>query len=204
MATHLAAVAVAKAQPLEVQERRTPKPGHNELLLDVKSIALNPLDISSKDFGFAIAEYPAVFGSDISGVVLETGPNVSAAAFKPGTRVAAIASAFFAQGAPDYGAFQQRVIVPVENAGPIPDDVSFNEAATLPMAVTTVCIGWDTIGLPRETSYSPGDKQGVLIWGASVSTTNTYSSDPLSIPKSQGVKSWLGHVIKWGMYRVNY
>lgn len=139
MATHLAAVATGKAQPLEVQERQTPKPGPHELLIEVKSIALNPIDYKTRDFGFAIAGYPAVFGSDIGGVVLEVGSEVSDI-FKPGTRVAAFAPSYFVKGSPDYGAFQQRSIIPATNACPIPDTLTLDEAATLPMAVATVCM----------------------------------------------------------------
>ncbi|XDG08625.1 hypothetical protein ABKA04_008240 [Annulohypoxylon sp. FPYF3050] len=168
MTIHLAAVATGKAQPLEVQERQTPKPGPHELLIEVKSIALNPIDYKTRDFGFAIAGYPAVFGSDIGGVVLEVGSEVSDA-FKPGTRVAAFAPSYFVKGSPDYGAFQQRSIIPATNACPIPDALTLDEAATLPMAVATVWSGWETIGIPRNTSYSPSDKRGILVWGASSS-----------------------------------
>lgn len=169
MATHLAAVATEKAQPFMIQERQTPKPGNDELLLEVKSLALNPIDWKSRDFGFAIAGYPAVIGSDIGGVVLEAGSNVSAI-FKPGTRVTAFAPSFYTGGAPDYGAFQKRLIIPVTHVSPIPDDITFNEAAILPMAVTTFWAGWETMGLPRSAPYSPSDKQGILVWGGSVSS----------------------------------
>ncbi|KAI1404382.1 GroES-like protein [Hypoxylon fuscum] len=168
MATHLAAVVTGKGQPLEIQERQTPKPGPDELLLEVKAIALNPLDYKCRDFGFMVAQYPSVLGSDIGGVVLETGSNVSST-FKPGTRITAFAPTFFVKCAPDYGAFQQRLIIPARNVAPIPDNITFKEAATLPMAVCTTWSGWWTIGLPRNTSYSHSDKQGILIWGASSS-----------------------------------
>ncbi|OTB02938.1 hypothetical protein M426DRAFT_322182 [Hypoxylon sp. CI-4A] len=167
MATHLAAVVTGKAQPLEVQERQTPKPGPNEVLIEVKSVALNPIDWKVRDIGFAISHYPGVLGSDVGGVVLEAGSNVNA--FKPGTRVLAFAPSFFAEGAPDYGAFQQRVIIPAINVTPIPDYLSFNEAATFPMALTTTWAGLEGAGVARDTSFSPSDKQGILIWGGSSS-----------------------------------
>ncbi|KAI1078960.1 GroES-like protein [Whalleya microplaca] len=167
MATHLAAVAVGKGQLFEVKERQTPKPGPDELLLDVKSVALNPIDSFSRSFGFAITEYPAVVGSDIGGLVLETGTNVTG--FQPGTRVTAFAPAYFVKGAPDYGALQQRVIVPATNVAPIPQDMSFSEAAKFPMAVATTWGGLETISIPRNTSYLPSDKRGILVWGASSS-----------------------------------
>ncbi|KAI0169417.1 GroES-like protein [Hypoxylon sp. FL1284] len=168
MATHLAAVAVGKAQPLEVQPRETPKPGPNEVLVQVKSLALNPIDSMCRDSGFVIASYPSVFGSDIGGVVLEAGSSVPAV-FKPGTRVSAFAPTFFVRGAPDYGAFQEKLIIPATHVTPIPDAISFNEAAILPMAVVTAWSGWWSIGLPSDTSFAPSDKQGLLVWGASSS-----------------------------------
>ncbi|OTA89067.1 hypothetical protein M434DRAFT_79785 [Hypoxylon sp. CO27-5] len=168
MATHLAAVATGKAQPLKVQERQTPKPGPDELLLEVKSIALNPIDWKMRDFGFNVAGYPAVLGSDISGVVLEAGSN-SPDVFKPGSRVTAFAPAFFVKGSPDYGAFQKRAVVPAMNVTPVPDHITFNEAATLPMAVATAWAGFETIGISRNPSYLSSDKEGILVWGASSS-----------------------------------
>ncbi|KAK9241917.1 hypothetical protein V1506DRAFT_509962 [Lipomyces tetrasporus] len=77
-------------------------------------------------------------------------------AFQPGTRVAAFASCFYEGGAPDYGAFQQRVLVPASNVVPLPHGVSFNEASLLPMAVMVA-------------KYTPADKIGVLIWGCASS-----------------------------------
>ncbi|KAI0595506.1 GroES-like protein [Biscogniauxia sp. FL1348] len=167
MATHKAAVAHATGQPLKVEERPTPNPGPEELLIDVKSIALNPVDVYSRGHGFALDAYPAVFGSDVGGIVLKAGTGVSSA-FKPGTRVSAFAPAYFARGAPDYGAFQERVLVPASNAAPIPDALSFNEAATFPMALATAWAGWKNIGIPPDATFDK-QKQGVLVWGASSS-----------------------------------
>ncbi|KAI0150120.1 GroES-like protein [Hypoxylon sp. NC0597] len=181
MATHLAAVATGKAQPLKVQERQTPKPGPDELLLEVKSVALNPIDWKMRDFGFTVAGYPAIFGSDISGVVLEAGTDVSDI-FKLGSRVTAFAPAFFVKGVPDYGAFQKRAVVPATNVTPIPDHITFNEAATFPMAVATVWAGFETIGIPRNPSYLPSDKKGILVWGASSSV----GSMTVQVAKSLG------------------
>ncbi|KAI6081026.1 GroES-like protein [Hypoxylon rubiginosum] len=168
MATHLAAVATGKDQPFEIQDRQTRMPGPGELLIGVKSIALNSIDYKCRDTGFAVASFPAVMGSDVGGVVLKAGTNVPST-FKPGTRVSAFAPAFFQRCAPDYGAFQQKVIIPARNVTPIPDTISFNEAATMPMAVVTTWSGWWTIGLPRNTAFSPSDKQGMLVWGGSSS-----------------------------------
>lgn len=166
---HLAAIIPKKGSPLEIVHRPTPSPGPGELLIEVHSIACNPIDHYMRDIGFAIASYPAVPGSDISGIVVAAGSSVPAAAPKIGTRVTAFAQAFFEQGNPDYGAFQKKVLVPASSVCPLPDGMSFNEGAILPMAVQTSMAAWYTIGLARDTKVTPEDKKGVLVWGGSSS-----------------------------------
>jgi len=162
---HFAAVQSSKGHALEYVPRPTPTPGPTELLIQVKSLALNPVDHFMCDYGFMVDSYPAIMGSDIAGVVLSAGSSVPSDAPKPGTRVAAFAPSFFAKGAPDYGAFQERVLVPASNVTPLPDTVSFNDASILPMAVVTAWSGWYSIGLARDTKYTAADKQGMLVWG---------------------------------------
>ncbi|KAI1630955.1 GroES-like protein [Biscogniauxia mediterranea] len=119
MATHKAAVAHAKDRPLKVEVRPTSKPGPDELLLDVKSIALNPTDVYSCDHDFALNAYPPSGDS----------------------RVCICA--------PNYGAFQERVIVPASNAAPIPDALGFNEAAK-------------NIGISRDAAFGASSSVGTI------------------------------------------
>ncbi|KAL3479388.1 chaperonin 10-like protein [Aspergillus californicus] len=176
MTTHLAAASRAKGQPLELLTRPTPKPAPNELLIAVKSIALNPADTIVRDHGLFIQSYPAVTGFDLSGLVLAVGENVPSD-FKAGvTRVAAYAAFAWKAGDPDYGAFQDRCLVPWQHAVLLPDkDLSWNNAATLPVAVQVPLSAWDALGIPRmgESSTTPSTtgkkKEALLIWGASSS-----------------------------------
>ncbi|KAL1984493.1 hypothetical protein VTN96DRAFT_9092 [Rasamsonia emersonii] len=103
------------------------------------------------------------------GVVVSVGSEVPADAPQPGTRVAAFAPSFQYKGAADYGAFQERVLVPFNSVVALPDAISFPEASTLPMAVQTSWAGWYMLGVPVDTQYAPEDKNGVLIWGGSSS-----------------------------------
>ncbi|GAD99985.1 hypothetical protein BC1G_01379 [Paecilomyces variotii No. 5] len=162
---HLAAILTAAGTPLTLVQRPTPAPGPDELLIEVKSIALNPIDWKQRDSGFMIANWPTVLGSDIAGTVISAGSSVPDDAPKPGSRVTAFAPCFYTKGKPDYGALQTRVLVPAANALEIPQGMSFNEASLLPMAVSTAWAGWYSIGLPFDTSYKESDKKGVLIWG---------------------------------------
>jgi NADPH:quinone reductase-like Zn-dependent oxidoreductase len=166
---HLAAILPSKGSALEVTYRPTPNPGPNELLIEAKSIALNPVDWYRRESGFAILSYPAVLGSDVAGTVVSTGSSTPSDAPKPGTRVAASAPCFFMKGVPDYGAFQTRVLVPAENAVPLPQGMGFNEASLLPMAVVTAWAGLYTIGVPRDMAYKAADRNGMLVWGGASS-----------------------------------
>lgn len=166
---HLAAIIPSKGSALEVIYRPTPTPGPNELLIEVRSIALNPFDHYQRDIGIYIKDYPAVVGSDVGGVVISAGSSGLSETLKPGTRVAAFATAYYAQGRPDYGALQTRVLVSADNVVPLPQDMSFNEASLLPMAVGTAWAGWYTIGVPRDTAYTAADTKGMLVWGGASS-----------------------------------
>ncbi|KAJ5197609.1 hypothetical protein N7449_008088 [Penicillium cf. viridicatum] len=199
MATHLAAVSLAKGEPFVIQTRLTPKPGPEELLIEVKSVALNPADGHMRDHGLfiIIPTYPTVIGFDISGLVLEVGDNVPVGAtdegagpfFRPGiTRVAAYAASFWKSYDPNYGAFQERCLIPWQHALPLPDKgISWNQAATLPVAVEVPLSAWDAMGIPRvgeatassSVSVTPAGartqenkkqkREALLIWGASSS-----------------------------------
>ncbi|KAH6694074.1 chaperonin 10-like protein [Plectosphaerella plurivora] len=172
MATHLAAVSLAKDSPFEVQSRTTPHPGPGELLIAVKSIALNPADLVMRKTGLFIAAHPAITGFDISGLVLAVGQGVPPC-FEPGvTRIAAYAAAAFKGCTPDYGAFQERCLVPWQHAAPLPEGTSWNQAATLPVSVQVPLSAWDALGLPRPEQplmESSSPKEALLVWGASSS-----------------------------------
>ncbi|PLB51065.1 GroES-like protein [Aspergillus steynii IBT 23096] len=180
MTTHLAAVSLAKGEPFQLQTRPTPKPGPGELLVAVKSVALNPADGIMRSQGLFISSYPTVIGFDFAGLVLEVGDNVPVD-FRPGiTRVAAYATHVWKSCDPDYGAFQERCLVPWQHALLLPDDgLSWNQAATLPVAVQVPLSAWDAMGIPHvgeatapSSSSSPSKQQKrdvLLIWGASSS-----------------------------------
>ncbi|KAI9849290.1 MAG: hypothetical protein M1837_004749 [Sclerophora amabilis] len=184
---HLAAILPSKGSSLTITHRPTPTPGPNELLIQVRSIALNPIDCYQRDRGIAIASYPAVLGSDVAGTVIAAGSSVPADAPQLGTRVAAFAPCFFVQGVPDYGAFQTRVLVPAVNAVPLPQWISFNEASLLPMAVVTAWAGCYTLGVPRDTAYGPADKKGILIWGGA----SSIGSAAVQLARSMGFRIYV-------------
>ncbi|KAL8655074.1 MAG: hypothetical protein Q9226_003180 [Calogaya cf. arnoldii] len=166
---HQAAVLPSAGSRLSVVDRDTPEPGPDEVLIQTKAIAVNPVDYYQRDFGRPpIPFYPAILGEDVAGIVVKVGSNVSDAP-PPGSRVLAFASSFYQNGSPDHGAFQQYTLARSEGVTPLPDTLSFEEGAILPLAVLTALSAYTTLGIPLDTKYTPADKQAILIWGASSS-----------------------------------
>lgn len=173
MSQHLAAILPSKGADFHVASRPTPQPGPDELLVQVNSVALNPLDPIQRNFGFHLLHYPTILGSDVAGVVVAHGSSVNSALFPVGARIVAFAPVFFKEGGLDYGAFQERVLVPTAYATPIPDSITFNEGAVLPMAVYTAWAGMLTLGLPvGPSSYKAPANNGIIVWAGATTVGN--------------------------------
>ena len=54
-----------------------PKPDAGEVLVRVDVVGLNPVDWKIQQWGIIVAEYPAVVGCEVTGVVVEAGPEVT-------------------------------------------------------------------------------------------------------------------------------
>lgn len=166
---HQAAILPQKGGPLSVGDRATPEPGPNEVLIEVKVVALNPVDYYQRDLGIPpVPSYPAVVGSDVAGLVAKVGSNVFNA-LPSGSRAIAFASSFYQNGSPDHGAFQKYALAQSEGVIALPDALSFEVGAIFPLAVLTALSAWTTIGIALDTKYKPQDKQAVLIWGGASS-----------------------------------
>ncbi|KAI0440640.1 GroES-like protein [Xylaria telfairii] len=166
--THKAAILPQKDTRLTIVERATPEPGPNEILVEVKAVALNPVDYYQRDFGFPpVPFYPAMIGTDASGIVVKVGSKISTVA--PGARVIAFASSFYQGGSMDHAAFQQYALAQSEGVIPLPDNLSFEQGSVFPLCFMTALTAWTSIGISLDTKYTLHDKQAVLIWGASSS-----------------------------------
>jgi len=103
------------------------RPGADELLVDVKATALNRADLLQKR-----GLYPPppgaseIIGLEMAGIVKEVGSNV--AGWKPGDRVCALLPG---------GGYAQQVTIPAGMAIPIPEHLSFEEAAAIPEVFLT-------------------------------------------------------------------
>src|SRR3989440_2808514 len=159
---------------LRYEDVPTPAPGAGEVLVGLRTAALNHLDLFVRRGGVPKTPLPHVGGADGAGVVLESGPG--AGAFTQGTRV------FFdpglSDGICDYcargehslcdrweilgehrdGTFAQAVVIPEVNLRPIPDRLSFEEAAAFPLVFLTA---WRMV--VSKARVRPGES--VLILG---------------------------------------
>ncbi|KAI1116490.1 GroES-like protein [Nemania sp. NC0429] len=166
--THPAAISAEKGSRLTIVERATPEPGPNDILIEVKAVALNPIDYAQRDFGLPpVPVYPAVLGIDAAGVVVKVGSAVTGLA--PGARVFGLVSSFFQNGVAEYGSFQKYALARSEGIIPLPDSLSFEEGAIFPLGLFTALTAWTSVGISLDTRHTPADKEAVLIWGGASS-----------------------------------
>ena len=113
--------------------------------------------------------YPIILGWDIAGTVAKVGKNVSR--FKVGDRVVAAAASKSAPGE-RFGGFQEYTLASERGAAKIPQSLSYDDAATLPLAFNTAAAGlYKDQGLPLPNLETKPGSAGktVLVWGGSSS-----------------------------------
>ncbi|KAJ3512077.1 hypothetical protein NLJ89_g3734 [Agrocybe chaxingu] len=113
------------------------KPGAGEILIKIKAAALNPADWKIQKYGIIVEEFPVILGFDVAGDVEEVGEGVTE--FAKGDRV-------FCQRelGGTKGGFQQFVLSPAATtakASQIPPNISYDEAASIPVALSTAYVG---------------------------------------------------------------
>jgi NADPH2:quinone reductase len=133
----------------------------DEVRVRVRAVGVNPVDWKMREGGPLRLAYlllgprgPFVTGVDFSGEIIEVGPVPSA--MKVGTRV--VGGTNFARG--QFGSYADEVIARPDQVVELPDAVSFEAAACLPIAAVTP---W--IALTEHRKTGPGNR--VLVLGAS-------------------------------------
>ena len=137
--------------PFLFREVGKPVPHDDEILIKIHAASLNAADYRLFRMGLGIPK-SRIFGSDIAGTVEAVGKNIST--FQPGDSVAAD------MGGYGFGGLAEYVVAPGDIAALIPADVSFENAAAVPMAAITALQA-----LRDKGSIRQGQK--VLIHGAS-------------------------------------
>ncbi|MFE4660175.1 NADP-dependent oxidoreductase [Streptomyces hydrogenans] len=119
---------------LEYGELPDPKVGPDEVLVRVRAAAVNPVDWKAQAGyldGMIDAVFPVVPGWDVSGVVVR--PGVSVTEWAEGDEVMGYVREDFLA----HGTFAEYVAAPVRTLARKPRNLSFEEAAALPLAGLT-------------------------------------------------------------------
>jgi NADPH:quinone reductase-like Zn-dependent oxidoreductase len=137
-----------------IEDMPKPSPGPDEVLIKVHAAGVNPVDwkVRKGEARFLIGwKFPKILGIESAGEVMEAGPRV--ATYKTGDAV-------IASGSLRLGAYAEYVAVSGKNVFPKPGNISFEEAAAIPIAGMTA-----TVALRDKGRIGPGKK--VLVNGAS-------------------------------------
>ncbi|MGC2617733.1 MAG: NADP-dependent oxidoreductase [Acidobacteriaceae bacterium] len=109
-------------------DQREPPYAPNEVRVRVRATSINPIDWKLRS-GAARNRmpltFPAILGRDLSGEIVDLGSDVTG--FEKGMRVMALA----------FGTYAEFTTVRADILAPIPDKLSFEQAAALPLVLTT-------------------------------------------------------------------
>lgn len=156
---------------LTVRDAPMPAPGPGQLLVEVRALAVNPLDAIIQSNGavmYGWLQYPVILGEDVAGVVIGIGADVKD--FAVGDRVVAYAIGLEkGRDAVAESGFQAYVVVDAGLAAALPDTLPFEEAAVLPLAISTAAAGlFENDQLALDHSHlgdaAPRDEV-VVVWG---------------------------------------
>jgi len=127
-----------------------PEPKDNEVLIKIHTVSLNAADYRSARMG--IIPKKGIFGADISGTIVSAGKEVRM--FKPGDEVMGDLAGCGFGGLAEYAVAPEKVLIFK------PGEISFEDAAALPMAAVTALQA-----LRDKGKIQPGHQ--VLIIGSS-------------------------------------
>ncbi len=123
-------------------EVETPVAAGHDLLVGVKAISVNPVDYKRKAPRDLVEKSPKILGWDAAGIVEAVGPEVTL--FKPGDPV------YYAGSAIRQGANCEFHLVDERIAGRKPANLSFAQAAALPLTTLTAWeLMFERMGISR-------------------------------------------------------
>lgn len=138
-------VVITKAgapEVLQVQERPDPTPGPGQVRVEVGAAGVNFADIMARLGLYPDApDLPAVVGYEVAGTVAELGEGVEGIAV--GDRVMA---------GTRFGGYSEQVAANVADVAPLPNELSFEEGAAIPVNYLTAYLG-----LRRFGALEPGE-----------------------------------------------
>jgi NADPH:quinone reductase len=151
---------IATDKGLALLDIAQPKPKSNEVLVRVRAAALNRADLATAR-GVPHGSHGgigAAVGLEWAGEVIETGPEVTG--YRPGERVMCSGT----------GGYAEYAVTDWGRVNPIPEGMSFEQAATLPVALLTLHNALITAGRLRrgESVMIQGASSGVGLMGLQI------------------------------------
>ncbi|MGS2761419.1 NADP-dependent oxidoreductase [Sinomicrobium sp. M5D2P9] len=123
----------SKADKLQLVEVAEPVVKENELLVQVHSASINPLDVKLKSGEYKLLlpyKFPLILGHDVAGIITKVGSKVSR--FKVGDEIFARPADF------KIGAFAEYITINENDAALKPKNISMEQAASIPLVALTV------------------------------------------------------------------
>ena len=141
---------------VKIREVRIPEIKPDEVLVRVKSVGINPVDnMITRGEVKLITPYsfPLTIGNELAGVIEKTGEKVTE--FKEGDQV------FSRLPTNKIGAFAEYVAINKKDLAKIPEYLSFNEAAAIPLTALTAYQALDILQVKSgETLFISGGSGG--------------------------------------------
>ncbi len=158
---------------LQIEDRAVPAPGYGEVLIRVHACGVCHGDLMVRDGAFPFVRYPIVPGHEVAGVVDRVGPGVNHP--KVGTRVGVpwlysacghckqcvlgdevLCAEGQSTGMTRDGGYQEFMVAQAAYVLPLPDALSFSDAAPL------MCAGLSVYSGLHHARMKPNDKVAVL------------------------------------------
>jgi NADPH:quinone reductase-like Zn-dependent oxidoreductase len=144
---------------LQVQERPDPQLGVGQVRIEVAAAGINFADVMARMGLYADApKTPCVVGYEVAGTILELGDGVAEShpGLIPGQRVLA---------GTQFGGYASQVVVPAGDVVPLPEALSFEQGAAVPVNYATAWAGlngYGTLGQgDRVLVHSAGGGVGI-------------------------------------------
>ncbi|MCM3700999.1 zinc-binding alcohol dehydrogenase family protein [Paenibacillus macerans] len=138
-------------------EIEKPIPAGKDLLVKVKAISVNPVDVKVRSPKNRIEQAPRVIGWDVAGIVEQVGLETTL--FNPGDEVYYAGSIVRPGGNSEFHLVDERIV------GRKPASLGFAEAAALPLTGITAWEGlFHRLGIPTNAGENAG--KALLIIGA--------------------------------------
>ena len=136
-----------------------PEPGARDLLVRVKAVSVNPVDVKVRSRQKTVEKEPKIIGWDAAGVVESIGSEVSL--FKVGDEV------YYAGDITRPGCNSQYHLVDERIVGRKPASLSFEQAAAMPLTTITAWESlFDRMGVEKGAPAEQDRKSVLVIGGA--------------------------------------